>query len=170
MQFIFFTFFRKSLETNFLWEHMLISFCLTRFSLRWIIKKTFQRGLIPVIILLQYKHIKKHAMQLCYCFGYGTTVRFIEMWMFHAWALNRKWCKVKFISKYLSWIGTNPVFIGCTRNLIWIAFVETPRRSIWKWTNSNIRHSVTDGPFSTKICQGCMFDPKEKNPYWCCIP
>ena len=37
MQFVFCTFFRKSLETNFGWEHILINFCLTRFSFRWII-------------------------------------------------------------------------------------------------------------------------------------
>ena len=35
-----------------------------------------------------------------------------------------------------------------------------------KWMNSNIRCTVTDGPFSAEICQGCMFNPKEENPYW----
>ena len=39
-------------------------------------------------------------------------------------------------------------------------------RFIRKWTNSNIRRAVTDGPFSAKICQGCMFDPKKEIPYW----
>ena len=37
MQFVLFTFFRKSLKTNFGSKHVLIIFCLTRFYLRWII-------------------------------------------------------------------------------------------------------------------------------------
>ena len=32
-----------------------------------------------------------------------------------------------------------------------------------KRPNSNIRHTVTDGPFTVQICQRCMFDPKKKN-------
>ena len=33
-------------------------------------------------------------------------------------------------------------------------------------TYLNIRRAVTDGPFSTEICQGCMFNPKKEIPYW----
>ena len=34
------------------------------------------------------------------------------------------------------------------------------------WTNSNIRHTVTNGLFALQICQRCTLDPKKKNPYW----
>ena len=75
-----------------------------------------------IYIIYQYKHLKggdlKHAMWFCYCFGYDVTVRFIERQMFHASGLNSKWCKVKFLMKYLSWIGTIPVFTGCTKNVL----------------------------------------------------
>ena len=36
-------------------------------------------------------------------------------------------------------------------------------------TNSNICRAETDGsdgPVDVQICQGCMVDPKKKNPYW----
>ena len=105
------------------------------------------------------------AIRLCYCFGYDVTVRFIEMWMFQTSGHNRKWCKVKFLKKYLLWIGTSPVFTGCTRNFIKLHSFETPWRFIRKWTNLNIRR-MTDGPFSAQIFQGCTFDPKKENPYW----
>ena len=36
---------------------------------------------------------------------------------------------------------------------------------IRKWTNPNIRHAVTDGPFCAQIYQGCTFDTKKENPY-----
>ena len=35
---VFFTFYRKSLETNFYWQLIIIILCLKHFSLRWIIK------------------------------------------------------------------------------------------------------------------------------------
>ena len=41
-----------------------------------------------------------------------------------------------------------------------------PWRLIEKRTNSNIHHTVTDGPFAVQICHRCTFDPKKKNPYW----
>ena len=47
MQFVFVTFFRKTLETNFGWEHMRIIFYLTRFYLRLIINDYFYH-LIPL--------------------------------------------------------------------------------------------------------------------------
>ena len=34
------------------------------------------------------------------------------------------------------------------------------------WTNSNICHTVTDGPFAVQICQRCKLDPEKKNSYW----
>ena len=34
-----------------------------------------------------------------------------------------------------------------------------------KLTNSNIHRTVTDGPFSTQICQGCMFHNKKEISY-----
>ena len=34
-----------------------------------------------------------------------------------------------------------------------------------KWTNSNICHSVTDGPFDAEIYQGCTFNHKKEIPY-----
>ena len=46
-------------------------------------------------------------MRFCYCFGYDVTVRFIETRMFQTSGPNRKWSKVKFLKKYLSWIGTS---------------------------------------------------------------
>ena len=33
-------------------------------------------------------------------------------------------------------------------------------------TNSNIRHTVTNGPFAVQICQRCKFVSKKKNLYW----
>ena len=62
--------------------------------------------------------LMRHAMRLCYCFGYDATVRFIETRMFQTSGHNRTWCTVKFLMKYLSWIGTSPVFTGCTRKFI----------------------------------------------------
>ena len=35
-----------------------------------------------------------------------------------------------------------------------------------RWTNSNIRTAVTDGPFAVQICQRCTFDPKKEIPCW----
>ena len=35
-----------------------------------------------------------------------------------------------------------------------------------QWTNSNIRHTVTDGPFLRANISKCTFNPKTKNPYW----
>ena len=35
-----------------------------------------------------------------------------------------------------------------------------------KWINSNIRHTVTNGPLAVQICQRCSFDPKQQNPFW----
>ena len=37
MQIVFFTFYRKSLETNYVWDHMIHIFCLECFYLGWII-------------------------------------------------------------------------------------------------------------------------------------
>ena len=36
---------------------------------------------------------------------------------------KQKMMQVKFLMKYLWWMGTNPFFIGCTRNFILTAFV-----------------------------------------------
>ena len=41
-----------------------------------------------------------------------------------------------------------------------------PPRLMGQWTNSNIRHTVTDGPFLRANMSKCTFDPKKKNPYW----
>ena len=35
-----------------------------------------------------------------------------------------------------------------------------------QWTNSNIHRTVTDMPFLHANMSKCMFDPKNKNPYW----
>ena len=35
-----------------------------------------------------------------------------------------------------------------------------------QWTNSNIRHTVTDGPCLSVNMSKCTFNPKKKNPYW----
>ena len=35
-----------------------------------------------------------------------------------------------------------------------------------QWTNSNIRRTVTDGPFLRENMSKCTFNPKKKNPYW----
>ena len=48
---------------------------------------------------------------------------------------------------------------------IWILFPNL-WRFIRKWTNPNICHEVTDGPFCAQIYQGCTFDSKKENPYW----
>ena len=50
MQFVFFTVFRKCIETNFGCEHMLTIFCLTCFYLRWIINDFFFHQPIPLNI------------------------------------------------------------------------------------------------------------------------
>ena len=41
IQIVFFTFHRKSLETNFYWQLMIIILCLNRFSLWWLLKDFF---------------------------------------------------------------------------------------------------------------------------------
>ena len=80
------------------------------------------------------------AMQLCYCFGCDVTVRFIETLMFQTSGLNTKWCKVKFLTKYLLWLGTNPVFTGYTGNLIYIAFVMIRLKCRWNsWQSGRIQ-------------------------------
>ena len=33
-------------------------------------------------------------------------------------------------------------------------------------TNSNNRHTVSGGPITVQICQGCTVDPKKKIPNW----
>ena len=43
---------------------------------------------------------------------------------------------------------------------------EMPWRLMGQWTNSNIRHTVTDGPFRRANMSRCTYDPKTKNPYW----
>ena len=35
-----------------------------------------------------------------------------------------------------------------------------------QWTNSNIRCTVTDGPFHHANMSRCTVDPKKKNPNW----
>ena len=35
-----------------------------------------------------------------------------------------------------------------------------------KRTNPNIRRTVTDMAFAMQICQRCIVDPKNENPYW----
>ena len=35
-----------------------------------------------------------------------------------------------------------------------------------QWTNSNIRRTVSDGPFCHANMSRCTYDPKKKNPYW----
>ena len=51
--------------------------------------------------------------------------------------------------------------LNCIRN----DSFEMPWRFLGKWTNSNIHHAVTDGPFSAKICQGCTFNTKKEILY-----
>ena len=45
-------------------------------------------------------------------------------------------------------------------------------RLMGQWTNSNIRRTVTDGPFLRANMSKCTFNPKKKNSYWVtmCIP
>ena len=119
-----------------------------------------------MFILLKYKYFKKHTMQLWYYFGYDITVRFIETWMFYASGLNGIWCKVKFLIKYLSWIGTNHIFTGCRRNFIYIAFVWNAMEIDGKVDKFKYSPAVIDGPLAMQICQRSMFDPKKEIPYW----
>ena len=43
---------------------------------------------------------------------------------------------------------------------------ETLPRLMGQWTNSNIRRTVTDGPFRRANMSKCTFKPKKKNSYW----
>ena len=55
-------------------------------------------------------------------------------------------------------------------NCIRYDLFETPWIFLGKWTNSNIHLTVSDGPFSAEIFQGCTFNPKMEIPYWNLAP
>ena len=110
----------------------------------------------------------RHAMCHCYCFGFDITVRFIETQMFQSWiqtsGLNRKWCKVKFLTEYLQWIGTTPYSQGAQEIPFKLHSFKMSPRLMGQWTK-NIRRTVTDKPFWRANMSKCTFD-KKKNPYW----
>ena len=76
--------------------------------------------------------------------------------------------KIFIVNRYLPRIHRvhKKFHLNCIRN----DSFETLWRFLGKWTNSNIRRAVTDGPFSVEMCQECKFNPKKEIPYWPYLP
>ena len=95
-------------------------------------------------------------MRLCYCFGYGVTVSFIETRMFQTSGLNRKWCKVKFLMKCSQWlVNRNKPLIHRVHKKFYLNCIRLKHRRDW-WDNGQIQIFATQwlmGHFGVRICQ-----------------
>ena len=104
-------------------------------------------------------------MWLCYCFGYDITVRIIEMRMYQASGLNRKWCKSNFLQNIHSEYVLTP-YSQCAQEISFKLHSFETLEIPGKVAEFKSLPSSDWWPFSAEICQGCTFDPKKEILYW----
>ena len=66
--------------------------------------------------------------------------------------------KSNFLQNIYSELVLTPYSQGAHEISFKLHSFEMSWRLMGQWTNSNNRLTVTDGPFTVQICQGCTFD------------
>ena len=95
-----------------------------------------------MFILLKYKHFKKHAMPLCYCFGYDIHCKVYWNANVESLRAQQKMMQSNFLQNIYSEQVLTHIHREHKKSFKLNSF-EMPWRFIRKWTHSNIRRAVS---------------------------